>query len=88
MADCHHCDYYDCEKISIVVLIVLIVLVVLIVLIFLLTRMMTISLGGTGVAGGPSVNKFYQVSLPPLTLSSYPQLLIIVLVVVINNIHI
>ena len=79
MADCHHYDYYDREKISIVVLSVLI---------FLLTRMMTISLGGTGVAGGPSVNKFYQVSLPPLTLSSYPQLLIIVLVVVINNIYI
>ena len=63
MADCHQCDFYNREKISIVALIVII---------FLLTTMMTISLGGTGVAGGPSVNKFYQVSLPlslPLIIS-------------------
>ena len=56
------------EENVIFVIITTVASVVLIVIIIILTMiMMTISLGGTGVAGGPSVNKFYQVSLCPLS---------------------
>ena len=52
------------------VTVIIIASVALIVIIILhIMIMMTISLGGTGVASGPSVNKFYQVSLCPLSAS-------------------